>query len=221
MFNRCLLLFAFAVVSASTAHAQLGNPTSRARLWDFSVQTRYVGEQTHDGEGETSASVEADLGWGIGFGYNVNERFNVGLFFNWRSANYAATVVPEASLDEEGTTYSSWLDASTIALSADWNILPKRFTPYVSGAVGWSLIDTNIPADVYGGCWYDPWYGYVCAGDVSTYGTDAFSYSLGAGVRVELGEAAYVRIGYDYNGIDLEGTEGLDVFRLDLGFTMR
>ncbi len=220
MIKRCFLLIALVAMSSTAAHAQLTGPTSRARLWDISVQTRYVGEQTRDGEGASSASVESDLGWGIGFDYNLNERFDVGLFFNWRSANYTATVVPELTSDES-EIYSSWLETSTIAVSADWNVLPKRITPYVTGALGWTLIDTNIPADIYGGCYYDPWYGYVCMTDVATYGTDVFSYSIGAGMRFEVSEAFFIRVGYDYNGVDLEGADGLNIFRLDMGITMR
>ena len=220
MIKRCLFMIALVAVSASAARAQMSGPTSRARLWDFSVQTRYVGEQTRDGAAGSGVSIESDLGWGLGFGYNVNERFDVGLFFSWRSANYTATVVPEIN-PEDTQTYSNWLDTSTLAVSADWNILPKRFTPYVSGALGWTLMNTNIPADVYAGCWYDPWYGYVCAGDVATYGVDVFSYSIGAGVRLEVSQAVFIRVGYDYNGIDLEGADGLNIFRVDAGITMR
>ena len=219
MIKRCLLLVALVTLSANAAHAQLTGPTYRAQHWDFAIQTRYAGEQNRNGNGVADAAIESDLGWGFGFGYNANERVNVGFILSWRSANYTATVVPENE-SEDSQVYSSWLDTATMALSADWNILPKRFTPYISGALGWSFIDTNIPADVYGGCWWDPWYGYVCASDIATFGTNAFTYSIGVGARLELSEMLFIRVGYDYNGIDLEDTDGLDVFRLDVGFNL-
>ena len=103
---------------SSAARAQMGDPTSRARLGDLSVQTRYVGERTRDGAAGSSVSTASDLGWGLGFGYNVTERFDVGLFFSWRSANYAATVVPGIH-PEDTQTYSNWLDTSTLAVSAE------------------------------------------------------------------------------------------------------
>ena len=79
--------------------------------------------------------MEADLGWGFEFGYNINERFNVGFLTTWRSATYLATSI---SAEDPGNTssYSNWLQSTTMAISADWNILPRRFTPYVSGALG-------------------------------------------------------------------------------------
>jgi opacity protein-like surface antigen len=219
MIRRCLLLVALVAVSASAARAQMSDPTSRARLWDFTIQTRYVADQTKDGDGNSEASIEADLGWGIGFGYNVNERFNVGLLVSWRSANYAATVV-SATDPEDTQTYASWLETAPFGATADWNILPKRFTPYVSGGLGWTLVDSNIPSDLYSACWWDPWYGYVCGTGVATYGVSEFSYSIGAGVRLEVSKSFFIRVGYDYNGINLEGSDGLNVFRADVGFTM-
>ena len=78
MIKRCLLLVALAALSASAVSAQMNGPTSRARLWDFSIQTRYFGEQNKDGDGNSAASIESDLGWGFGFGYNV--AFAAGLF---------------------------------------------------------------------------------------------------------------------------------------------
>jgi opacity protein-like surface antigen len=138
----------------------------------------------------------------------------------WRSANYTATVVSEAD-PEDTRIYSNWLEVSTLALTADWNVLSKRLTPYVNGALGWTLINTNIPADIYSGCWWDPWYGYVCASDVATYGSDVFSYGIGVGARLEVSDSVFFRVGYEYDGINHEGTDGINVFRLDLGLTMR
>lgn len=220
MVKRCMLFIALTAVFANTASAQLNNPTRRARLWDFTIQTRYAGDQTFEGTNLSEARIESDLGWGMGFGYNVNERVNVGFAFTWRSTPYTATVVADVD-PREAQDYSSWLDASTVALGADFNLLPKRFTPYVSGGIGWTFIDSNIPADLYQGCWWHPWYGYMCGTAVSTYGTDEFSYSIGVGLRLELSEMFFVRVGYDYNGVNIDGADGLDIFRLDAGFTLR
>jgi opacity protein-like surface antigen len=220
MVKRCLLFLVLMSLAAGAAIAQINGPTSRAECWDFSVQTRYVGGQDINGRERSHTAIEPDMGWGLGFGYNLDDRFNLGFLVNWRSTNYTSTVV--SALDPSDTRqYSNWMETGTFAITGDWNVLPTRITPYVGGALGWSIIDTNIPGDIYAGCWYDPWLGYICATDVYTYGADVFSYSVGVGMRLELSEAFFVRVGYDYNGVDLDGSDGLHVFRVDAGITAR
>jgi hypothetical protein len=81
------------------------------------------------------------------------------------------------------------------------------------------MIDTNIVADYYTGCWYDPWWGYVCNGYTSTYGWDGLSYGGGVGLRFEPNEAVFFQVGYEKNWVDLDSVDGFDMFRVDLGFT--
>jgi opacity protein-like surface antigen len=219
MSKRLFLLAILIAMVATTANAgSMGEPTLRAQAWDFSVQTRYMGSQNIDGDGGSSLSVNSDLGWGLGFGYNANDKFGVGFAVTWRGANYTATAVSDSGATQ---TYSNWLDTSTIGLFANWYPMPKKFTPYVTGAIGWTWIDSNIPAGTYGGCWYDPWWGYVCDNYPTTYGTDAFSYSVGGGVRLEMGESVLILLGYEYDGVDVSGADGTSVLRVDVGITMQ
>jgi opacity protein-like surface antigen len=201
-------------------HAQLADHTQRAGHWDISVQTRYTDSKDYSGDGGSRLSLQDDLGWGFGFGYHINEVFNVGFVMSWRSINYNATVV-DADDPDSVVYYASWLDTGSFAVTGEWNVLPKRFTPYVSGALGWTTIDTNIQSgSYYPGCWWDPWWGYVCYYYPTTYGKNAFAYTVGAGLRFELSPMFFVRFGYDYNGVDLNEVDGLSVFRLDAGVTL-
>ena len=81
------------------------------------------------------------------------------------------------------------------------------------------MVDTNIVADYQVGCWYDPWWGYICNGYTSTYGWDGLCYGAGAGVRWEPSEAVYIQVGYEWNELDLSNTNQFQMFRVDLGFT--
>lgn len=218
MTRRVILLATILGAMAVPASAQLGASTRRAGHWDFSVQTRYTASKDYDGAGGSRLALEDDLGWGFGFGYHANERFNVGFLMSWRSINYAASAV-DATDATNVLNYSNWLDTGTFAVTGDWNILPQKFTPYVSGALGWTMIDTNIAAGISSGCWWDPWWGYVCSTYATTYGTDAFSYAIGAGLRLEVSQAFFLRVGYDYNGMDLDNVDGLNIFRVDAGIT--
>ena len=99
---------------------------------------------------------------------------------------------------------TGYLDVTSTQFNFTYNFMTKSFTPYVSGGFGWNWIDSNIPSGYnYGGCWWDPWYGYICGGYQSTYGTTAFTYGLGAGVRLEPKDNMFIRLGLNDNWQDL------------------
>jgi len=208
------------VVSSAWAESNLFGPSKRTRYWEFSIQTRYTNSQDFEGSYGTRVSVEDDLGWGFNLGYNLNERFNIGGSFTWRTVDYTARIVnAESATDTQN--YTGWLDTANIALNATWNVLANRFTPYLQGSLGWAMLDTNIPSDIEYACWWDPWYGYICSDYLSTYGEDDLSYSLGAGVSWQLTDAFGIRVGYEKGWIDGATTDGFDMFRVDMGFLYR
>jgi len=217
MKRRLLILACGLVTLASTAWGQGAIVDSnRWRHWDFSLQTRYIASKEWNGEKGSSLKLDDDLGWGFGFGYNANEHVNVGFLMSWRAVPYEAKVV-NANDPTDYLRYSNWLDTGTLALTGEYNVLTKSLTPYVNGAVGWTMLDTNIAAGTDGFCWWDPWYGYICDSYVYTYGSDEASFSLGAGLRWELAGKAYVRAGYEYNWITVNETPGFNVVRFDVG----
>jgi opacity protein-like surface antigen len=207
---------------AGTAHAgELLRPSDRTGFWDFTIQTRYSAAKDFEGAGGSKLSLEDDLGWGFGVGYNINERLNIGGFVSWRTIDYTATDVNKADpLDT--ASYSGWLDTGNFAASAIFNLLPKAFTPYVQGTVGWALVDTNIPSGFASGCWWDPWWGYICDGYATTYGQDGVAYSLGGGINLQLLDIMFIRVGYDRMWIDMDdAADSADLFRVDAGFLYR
>jgi opacity protein-like surface antigen len=204
---------------ASLAAAEI-RTTDRVQRWDLSIETRYTDSRVFDGPQGSSLRLEDDLGWGFGFGYNLNERLRLGMLMSWRSINYDATFFNNADLTTP-LYYGGWLDVGTFAATAQFNLLPKTFTPYVNGGIGWTLIDTNIVADYSAGCYWDPWWGYICNGYTSTYGTDTASFLLGVGARFEPSEAVFIQIGYERGWLDFDNNDGnyFDMIRVDLGFT--
>jgi opacity protein-like surface antigen len=217
MKNRILTVAAMALTIANVAAAEI-RVTDRTERWDLGIETRYTTSRDFSGKNNTALKLDDDLGWGFGFGYNINERVNLGFLMSWRSISYTATYF-DATDAATPLNYGGWLDTGTFALMGQYNILPKTFTPYVNGGIGWTLVDTNIVADYYAGCWYDPWWGYICDGYTSTYGTDAASFALGAGIRFEPSEAVFIQVGYEKNWLDLDSADGFDIFRVDVGFT--
>ncbi len=210
-----LALMVLSIASVASAEVRM---TDRTQRWDLSIETRYTASHDFSGDHGAGLSLDDDLGWGFGFGYNMNERFNLGLLMSWRSISYDATFTDATDPSDIGH-YGGWLDIGTFAAMGQFNLLPKTFTPYVNGGIGWTLIDTNIVADYQAGCWWDPWWGYICDGYTSTYGIDCATFVLGAGVRLEPSEAVFIQVGYERGWLDVDHVDSFDMFRVDLGFT--
>jgi len=218
--KKLAILSMLMIVCATPAFAQLSDMSRRTAKWDFSVQTRYTAAKDFSGAYGSRLSMDDDLGWGFGFDYHLNERLDLGFLMSWRSIPYNATAV-DATDASNTVNYSNWLDTGTFAADATWNILPRRVTPYLTGSLGWTLINTNISAGISSGCWWDPWWGYVCSSYVSTYGADAFTYSAGVGVRLEVTQAVFFKVGYDWAGVDIDSADSFNIFRVDAGIMIR
>ena len=219
MIRQTIILFLLMTILVTTAQAQLtrGSQPQRTDNWEFTLQTRYLASQDKQNGDGSSVSLQDNVGWGFGFAYNFNQHFNLGMDFSWRSINYTATGVDEEA-PATTTSYSSKLDTSTWSLLGNYHILKGRFTPFISGSFGWTLIDTNIFAGYGSGCWWDYWYGYVCSSYPTTYGTNTTVGNLGLGGRFELTPKFFIRVAYEHSWLGIDGVDSNNVFRTDIGF---
>src|SRR5262249_37329624 len=112
------------------------------------------------------------------------------------------------------------LDTWTVRFLGTYNFMEGAFTPFVTGGLGWTYVDTNIPTGLpQNVCWNYPWYGY-CTSYVPTATTTKFSYNAGAGVRYDFGKS-FVRGMVNNQWMDIGGSYGSsDViqYRVDFGF---
>ena len=218
MTRRILVFLTAIMIFATVAEAQrpVRRPMQRGERWEFSIQTRYTWGATYDGDGGSEVKVHEDLGWGFGFGYNLNQHFNLGMIFAWRSVPYDAKAVNA----DDGTLqdFNGEMTTSTFALTGDWNILKGKYTPYINGGLGWMHINTNIFAGWTSGCWWYPYYGYVCGPVPLTYGANKTIYNLGIGGRFELSDSVYLRGGYERGWISSGAYDATDILRIDIGF---
>lgn len=218
--KRWFLCIMILTLSAATlAEAGSFTPEPRTGRWDFSIMTRYSWSKEYTDEYGGKVEFDDDLGWGFGFSKYINEQLNVGLTVAWHSMYYTATSVGEAA--GETHTYSNTLTTSTLGLYGDYAFGTKKWKPYVSGNLGWLRANTNITADVDGGCFYYPYIGYACgAWQGSTYGDDGFAYGLGLGLRLDLSPSAFLKIGYEHSWNDFDTYDSNDIMRIDIGFLL-
>jgi opacity protein-like surface antigen len=216
---RTVILVLLAISMAVPASAQ--EFSRRARQWQVSLEGRYTGPKDFDGGGGSKVEIEDDLGWGFGFDYNIDRRFSLGFGFTWRGANYVATIV---DADDPTTTQviPSRFDTSTFGARGQWNILKTTLTPYVNGSWSWLLVDSNIYAGTQTGCWWYPWWGYVCGPISTTYGASSWSASLGAGVRWEPSRNSgfFLKGGYEYGWTGVDLFESAHIVSIGAGLLM-
>jgi opacity protein-like surface antigen len=214
-------------VSSTDADAQsfaTVRPGGRAGTWDFFMPLTYNPPETWNGQGGSKLDLDATWGFGFGFGYNFSDHFQLNGLFSWTARNYTATIVPATGTPPPNNKYSNTEYSSTFGLNGIYYLLSGNISPFVSGGVGWTYIDTSIPNGPSSGtCWWDPWYGYVCSSYYPTKTQSDWSYNFGVGVRFDLNRQFSLAPSYNRAWIDVESSSGtpyVDIWRLDFIFRM-
>jgi len=207
--------------SAAAQYYSSGGSGERAQSWEVWGEVRVIFGKDVSFEHGSSISTSDDAGFGLGFGYNIDNHWLASFEFQYNEIEYKANIAsgnvpPKATANLSGTA-----QISRIGGSVSYNFLPGPLTPYVLGTLGWSWVDSNIPnGPPQTGCWWDPWYGYLCSTWQSTASSNAFTYGLGAGVRWDAGRSFFVRFGYEYDWINFSNassTPGFSLLRLQFG----
>ncbi len=198
----------------------LSAASDRSGKWELNLTSQYIYASTIEGPRGTGADIDETVGWGFGMGYNFSEQLEFLFDMTWSNPGYTLTYRDESdNLQTLGTS----LYSSTASFSLTWNFLPRRFTPFVTGTVGWQFLDTNIPnGPPVDGCWWT-WWGYICGPYQPTHTENNFTWGALAGLRFDLGQALYLKgaIGRMYMDTDSSGTQDLTLLRINLGWMFR
>ncbi len=221
--KRMLLVILGVFVSASALADKVYYPSAykRGGNWETTLQFRWQGSESLDGP--YSTGVDIDDGWGFGFGvaYNFDAHWNLGVEFSGVNADYKATYLSDAP-GASPQSISHELDQFSFLTNLTYHFLEGNFTPYVQANLGWSNIDSNIVSGYnYGGCWWDPWWGYVCGGYYDTYDDSGLAWGAGVGLRWDYLSNAFARLGVNQQWTDVgNGSDdpSFVVTRLELGW---
>lgn len=232
MFTRIKLLTAvcvaaaistFMVVPATAQETSMTRKADRADTWEFLLPIDYMSSTTIKGDNGSSAHIDDDFGIEFGFGYHLNNHFQLNSLFNFNSLSYQATVKNDDN-PPSSRKYSNYMDTFTTTLNGVYYLLDSNLTPFISGGVGFTYVDTNIQnGQASGTCWYDPWWGYICNTYVPTKTETDFNYNIGLGVRYDANRKFSIQGGYFKNWLDIgkaSGTPDFDIWRLSLIFRM-
>jgi opacity protein-like surface antigen len=221
-----LLQFAVFGLAAAYAAGAAAQSSQRAGKWEFTLQPQYTHSMTFDSGNGSGGKIDSTLGFGFGVAYNLNNNLQLGGEFTWATANYSGTTAPAAGNPSGPTSFTGTLESNTIRFNATWNFIAQGdFTPFVTGGIGSTYIDTNIPVNPGAPstpvCWYDPWWGYYCGAYTPTRTAYEVSYNAGAGVRWEVDRNIFLRALANRMWLDVGGSLGttwVDQYRIDIGF---
>jgi opacity protein-like surface antigen len=210
-----LVLLAFLLASAA-AQAQ----STRGGKSEFYLGLLFTDGESFSFDGGSSAKTDTGNGLTLGYAYNFDQKRSLGVDFAWSNIDYRANVQPGPGNGNTAGNVNGTIETWTVRFNGTYHFLEGNFTPFVTGGLGWSYIDTNIPTGLpQNVCWYYPWYGSYCAAYVPTATSTKFSYNAGAGLRYEMGKG-FVRGLVNMQWADFGGSYGstsFTQFRLDFG----
>jgi opacity protein-like surface antigen len=197
---------------------QLGGAPPQAGQWEATVGVIASNSSDVDFDGGTTAEIDSGFGFMAGAGYHFTDRLRVGSTFTYDSKDYSADVAG----DTPGDTFAieGSLDTMSLMFDAAYTFLTGPFTPYVVGGLGWAWVDTNIasaPPEV--GCWWHPWWGYICTSWQDTRTVDGLAYEVGIGMRYNFSNSLAADGAYRMRWMDFEnatGTPSFDTLQLNL-----
>jgi len=186
-------LTCFATTTA-TAQSFFRQSMERAGRWDLTLGLVQQGSETVSGARGSTLELDSELGWRFAFDYNFNNHFALGFGLEFVRPDYTATIVPQDTGIPEQVRFTA--DQFNGQLKGTWNIIDGPLTPYVEASIGWTSVDSNVAdGPPITGCWWDPWWGYVCSQFWNTYEASNLSYGTGVGLRWDINEQFFATAG--------------------------
>lgn len=201
-----------------------------AQSWDFSLAAIYQDSLSVGGEGgsetttpdTSSLDVKSELGWGGNITYNFNKHLALGLDIDYLSPDYKLMLVsetptePDVSVDHKFTQWN-------YRLKGTWNFTEGPLVPYVDFGYGWTNIDSNIAdGPPVTGCWWHPWYGYICESYYDTFSSTETSWGGAVGLRYNLRNQSFLKLSWNRWELDSGGNSDeftLESYRLEYGWS--
>jgi hypothetical protein len=181
----------------------------------YQFEQQGVAPQWTTASGTNGLSMDDVNLWGIGFGY----------FFTNKFAFRFETVMGSTDFWGTGGELGVGRDVffNTGLFNVDFHLFDKRFTPLVTGGIGWNYLEatlTNMPVTP-GYCYWDPWWGYICTGaGYPVYTSTDWIYDLGVGFRWDAPANFFLKAAIDVSWVkypEADNYARLGKFGISLG----
>ena len=188
-----LVLLLPALVSAQGFHNR----------WEWSIAGIYQESESPGTVGGSSLEIDSDLGIGFSLDYFFNQKFAVGADLEWLSPDYKATLINDQN---EVSTINHKFSQFNGRIKASYYFMDGPLTPFVEGGIGWTYVDSNVAdGPPITGCWWHPWWGYICSNYYSTFSETSFSYGGALGLRYRMRGGTMLKLAYNNWEIDGSG----------------
>lgn len=220
--KRLLILFLLLTI-CSSVQAQRFNKKGitegeREGQWEASLLVQSQQGTSKDFDDGQSLDIDSSVGWGFSVGWNWTEKLNVAYKFTMNKPDYSAVIVPEdPELPPQTLEYTLTKYAHQFNLT--YHFLKGPLTPYIQAGAGWITLDSNVPDQPpTTGCWWDPWWNYICFTEWSTYDTTKFSYNAGLGLRWDINPLFFMRGAWNREFVSTDnGSLDFDTLTLEAG----
>lgn len=212
------VVIAILLLSVSvTANAQ----RDKSRTWEWSFAALYQESKSMSSTNGSSLDIDSEVGFGFNIGYNWTDHFAIGVDLDFLRPDYKATFVEDAIppsvqvIDHEFSQFNG-------RIKATYNFLEGPFRPFVEAGLGWSYFDSNVadgPPIV--GCWWHPYWGYICDGFYNTFTETTFTYGVGVGFKYQFAGDTFLKLNYnvwELDGVGAAGDSNLSGARLEYGW---
>ena len=214
-----VLTAASALAASQGVHAQMfggGSPVgASAGDWEFRIGPVFTESKNVSFNGGSNADLDSTTGVKIGTGWYVSPHLAVGMNFSWAQSSFNGNVrgcitqpcnpPPPSNV----TVENGHVDFSTLNFDAIYTFLDGPIKPLILGGLGWQWLNTNIAsAPPQTGCWWDPWWGYVCSTWQPTHGSSSFTYQVGGGLQIDFSHSFAVNVDYRYTWFQLDHASG-------------
>jgi hypothetical protein len=167
----------------------------RAGNWETTIGAYFTGSEAATASTAppwTSIAARA----GLRLGYNFTEHLALRFDGSWSRADYDAGA--GYGRRRPGRDQPHACPCSTASSTASTTSSPGAFTPYLQAGIGWTYVDSNVAdGPPVTGCWWDPWWGYICSNFYSTYTETKFPGTSAPDCATNSNRGMFLRGGWE------------------------
>lgn len=179
----------------------------RARTWEWSIAALYQDSKNMGSDAGSSLRIDGAAGLGFNISYNLTSKFMVGVDLDWLRPDYRAELVNDEVFPIETIVIDHEFSQFNGRIKGTFNFTDGPLTPFVEGGFGWTYFDSNVAdGPPITGCWWHPYWGYICENFYSTFTETSFSYGAGLGLRYQMVGGTFIKGSYNVWDLDSVGS---------------